>query len=137
MNEYIVCFIDGTGKSLMSKTNTHNEFDIYKKFMDWCAYKSGYLKFLYEQKGIKDSIDFYVKNIIVNDYIDDSNEFNHKSIVLDIGITRLKPRKHITYTNSLVIDIELYFRKEPNDKKSFNCVITDINSLYSLDCLTL
>lgn len=137
MSEYIVCFIDDTGKSLMSKTNTHNEFEIYKKFMDWCAYKSGYLKLLYEQKDIRNSIDSYIKNKIMGEYIDDSHEFNHKSIVFYIGITRLKPKKHITYTNSLVIDIELYFRKEPNDKKSFNCVITDINSLYLLDCLTL
>lgn len=137
MNEYIVCFVDDTGKSLMSKTNTHNEFEIYKKFMDWCAYKSGYLKLLYEQKDIKNSIDSYVKNMLVNEYIDDSHEFNHKSIVLDISITRLNPRKHITYTKSLVINIELYFIKEPNDKISFNCTITDINNLYSLDCLTV
>ena len=137
MSEYIVCFIDDTGKSLMSKTNTHNEFDIYKKFMDWCAYKSGYFKLLYEQKDIKNSIDSYMENTIMSEYIDDSSEFNYKSIVFDISITRLKPRKHITYTKSLVINIELYFRKEPHDKILFNCIITDINSLYLLDCLTL
>ena len=137
MNEYIVCFIDDTGKSLMSKTNTHNEFEIYKKFIDWCAYKSGYLKLLYEQKDIRNSIDSYIKNKIMGEYIDDSSKFNYKSIVLDSGITRLKLRKHITYTKSLVINIELYFRKEPHDKISFNCTITDINSLYLLDCLTV
>ena len=137
MSEYIVCFIDNTGKSLMSKTNTHNEFEIYKKFMDWCAYKSGYLKLLYEQKGIRNSIDSYIKNKIMGEYIDNSSEFNYKSIVFDISITRLKPKKHLTYTKSLVINIELYFRKEPNDKKTFNCVITDTNSLFSLDCLTV
>lgn len=135
MNEYIVCFMDDNGKSLVSKTNKYNEFEIFKKFIDWCAYKSGYLRALYEQQEIKNSIDSYMKDTIKNEYIDESHRFTHKIIILDISITRLKPRK--AYTKSLVINIEVYLTKEKHDKISFDCIITNTDSLYSLDCLTI
>ena len=137
MHNYIICFLDDEGKSLMSKTNKHNEFEIFKRFMDWCVYKSGYLSWVYDQPSLKLNIEDYVNNTLMTEYIDEYNTFKFNTFIFEIGITRLKLRNHITYTKSLVIDIELYLEQNPNDKKIFHCIITDTDSLYPLDCLTL
>ena len=76
MHNYIICFLDDEGKSLMSKTNKHktnkhNEFEIFKRFMDWCVYKSGYLSWVYEQPSLKLNIEDYVNNTLMTEYIDE------------------------------------------------------------------
>ena len=118
MHDYIICFLDDTGKSLMAKTDKHNEFEIFKRFMDWCNYKSGYLRTVYEQPSLKPAIESYVNNTLMKEYIDEYKTFKFKCFILDITIARLKPRKHLTYTKSLVIDIEIYIEQNPDDKKN-------------------
>lgn len=137
MHDYITCFLDDEGKSLMAKTDKHNEFEIFKRFMDWCNYKSGYLNWIYEQPSLKPAIESYVNNILLKEYINEYKTFKFNTFTFEIYITKLKPRNHLTYTKSLVIDIELYLEQNPNDKKIFHCIITDNDSLYPLDCLTL
>ena len=105
--------------------------------MDWCNYKSGYLNWIYEQPSLKPAIESYVNNILLKEYINEYKTFKFNTFTFEIYITRLKPRNHLTYTKSLVIDIELYLEQNPNDKKIFHCIITDNDSLYPLDCLTL
>lgn len=137
MTEYIVCFMNDNGKSLVSKTNKYNEFNIFKIFMDWCSHHSAYFQLFYGQLNIKDSIESYVKPIITNEYINETNTFKHNNIILDMYIAKLKPRSHITYTKSTVINLELYLENKPNDKVLFNCSITKNNDVYSLEYLNL
>jgi len=137
MTEYIVCFMNDNGKSLVSKTNKYDEFNIFKIFMDWCSHHSAYFQLFYGQLNIKDSIESYVKPIITNEYINETNTFKHNNIILDMYIAKLKPRSHITYTKSTVINLELYLENKPNDKVLFNCSITKNNDVYSLEYLNL
>lgn len=137
MTEYITCFMNDNGKSLVSKTNRYDELKIFEIFMDWCSHHSADFQLFHEQLNIKDSIKSYVKPIITNEYINESTTFKHKNIILDMYITRLKPRTHITYTKSIVINLELYLENKPNDKVLFNCSITKNNDVYSLEYLDL
>jgi len=137
MTEYIVCFMNDNGKNLVSKTNKYDEFNIFKIFMDWCSHHSAYFQLFYGQLNIKDSIESYVKPIITNEYINETNTFKHNNIILDMYIAKLKPRTHITYTKSIVINLELYLENKPNDKVLFNCSITKNNDVYSLEYLNL